>query len=471
MSFQYVTPLRPDQEEVRLSQDYARQLESFLSPLLLLLDRWLDVRLVRTLVQCCVAILRFRHSKQGLWLSELGSYLPGAPGQSRTATAGTKRLGKLIRSLKWNAGHIEHFLLAEAAREVERLKQRGERILCLFDGSVLEKPESRALEGLTPVISSKAKRTNRSRKGVLWNAPALRPIRVMGMEWTGTLIAGMSGAPRVAVMRWWTRKGDSAQSLREVEEEVLRTCVRHFGPLLTFVFDRGYASGPWLQVLARYRVRFIIRWIKKHVFLDEHGREKKLWEIGRGKKYRAHRVLQEPSGLRLCCDLWWTALRHPACAQPLFLVKARLRDKPCYLITNEPVRTAEQAWDIFLAYRRRWQIETSFRYGKSELALESPRLWSWENRLKLLALVVLVYAFLIFLLADRPTDSIQALLRLKCHRTGKRCQQALVPLYRLRWALSRLWLDCRPLLGSLFPPNWETLLAFASFRREGLLKS
>ena len=86
---------------------------------------------------------------------------------------------------------------------------------------------------------------------------------------------------------------------------MLRVLVRSFGPLLTFVFDRGYASGPWLEVLARFRVRFVIRWIKKQVFIDQEGREKKLWEIGRGKRYLAHQLIRESSsGLKLTCDRW-----------------------------------------------------------------------------------------------------------------------------------------------------------------------
>jgi hypothetical protein len=44
---------------------------------------------------------------------------------------------------------------------------------------------------------------------------------------------------------------------------------------------------------------------------------------------------------------------------------------------------AEEAWQVFLAYARHWQIETAFRFFKSELALESSRLWLWHNRLKL----------------------------------------------------------------------------------------
>jgi hypothetical protein len=165
------------------------------------------------------------------------------------------------RSLNWSVSHIDRFLLEEANKEVERLKAEGKRILCLFDGSVIEKPESRTLEASGPVLSSKAKRLNRSRNGLLFNQPALRPIRVMGMEWTGTIITGLEGVPKLAVMRWWTTKGDYAEKLREKEEEVLRVLVRTWGTLLTFVFDRGYASGPWLQVLEGLRVRFIIRWI------------------------------------------------------------------------------------------------------------------------------------------------------------------------------------------------------------------
>jgi IS4 transposase len=32
-----------------------------------------------------------------------------------------------------------------------------------------------------------------------------------------------------------------------------------------------------------------------------------------------------------------------------------------YLITNDLVKTEAQAWEVFFTYRRRWQIELSFR--------------------------------------------------------------------------------------------------------------
>lgn len=93
-------------------------------------------------------------------------------------------------------------------------------------------------------------------------------------------------------------------------------------------------------------------------------------------------------------------------------------------LTNEPVLTAADAWRVIFAYARRWQIEMSFRYGKSELSMESPRLWRWESRLKLLGMATLVYAFLLTLLQPSQALLRQWLLRWWCHRNGKQKRQA-----------------------------------------------
>jgi|SRR5436190_6424140 hypothetical protein len=177
-----------EQDAQKTAQEIAQILETYLSPLLLMLDRLLDKRLVRTLVQCCVAIIRFRNNKQGLLLSELGSYLDGYAGLSATATAGTKRISNLLRSIKWSVLHIDRYLLEEADKQVKKLKGQGKRILCIWDGSVIEKPESSKIEGLCPVVSSKAKRLHRSKKGLVFNFPPKKAITVTGMQWTGALI-------------------------------------------------------------------------------------------------------------------------------------------------------------------------------------------------------------------------------------------------------------------------------------------
>ncbi|GER88562.1 hypothetical protein KDW_27240 [Dictyobacter vulcani] len=139
MPFQYDILQPEEQDAQRASQELAQLLEEFLMPLLIVLDRLIDKRLVRTLVQVCVAIIRFRNNKQGLLLSELGSYLDGYAQQSKTATAGTKRVGNLLRSIKWNFLQIDHYLLEEADKEVTRMREQGKRIICPWDESVIEK--------------------------------------------------------------------------------------------------------------------------------------------------------------------------------------------------------------------------------------------------------------------------------------------------------------------------------------------
>jgi hypothetical protein len=86
----------------------------------------------------------------------------------------------------------------------------------------------------------------------------------------------------------------------------------------------------------------------------------------------------------------------------------------------------------------------TYRYAKSDLAMPSPRLWRWENRLKLLLMATLVYAFLPSLLDSALEPFRTWLLRHWRHKTGKRNRDASIPLYLLRSALSRLWLSHPP---------------------------
>jgi hypothetical protein len=130
-------------------------------------------------------------------------------------------------------------------------------------------------------------------------------------------------------------------------------------------------------------------------------------------------VTDVKTGIKITCDLWWAPVTHASYAGQLYLVKIRSGKHIMCLITNERMTCDDQGWDIFFAYTRRWQIETAFRYGKCELAMESPCLRVWEQTLKLLGLVTLVYAFLLHLLEDPFEQLKNYLLRLKCHRTGK----------------------------------------------------
>ena len=433
-------------QAIPLAVHLRQRLVSFLTPLLDTLDAQMDARLVRTLQGTVEAILMFRHRAYGLLLSELGGFLL----DPAHAPAGTKRLSNLLRSSRWAASLIEQFLWRQADARLKALEEAGEERLLLWDTSVQEKVESCKAEGLCSVRSSKAARCLRPKPG-FWTPPTRRPVFVPGLHWLALLLMGPHGAPTLACMQWWTRRGHLATTDGQVHTRLLVEVVRRWGGRVLHVFDRAYCEAAWLGAMLGFDLRFVVRFRKDwHLRLRDTDaslsvRSQAAWKLARGKRSRDKRQVWDA---RRRCEreqgILWLSVEHPKYAGiPLWLVVSRPGKGrvPWYLLTNEPIENAEQAWRVVFAYARRWQIEQCFRYNKSELAMESPRLWTWERRIKLLLLVSLCYAFLLSLLDPLLEWLTQSVLRQGCHRTGKRSQETLAPLYRLRAALSRLWLD------------------------------
>jgi hypothetical protein len=177
--------------------------------------------------------------------------------------------------------------------------------------------------------------------------------------------------------------------------------------------------------------------------VDAEGQERKAWEMTRSKCSWEHRMLWDAR-----CQRKVGILAVPVTdrehGQPLWLVVARpgAGREPWYLLTSEPILSPQDAWRIVLAYARHWNIEMSLRFDKCELAFESPRLRQWETQMRLLLIATLAHAFLLSLLAF--DDLIPTLLHHWCHRTGRWSLKVKAPLYRLRSALSRLWLAYPP---------------------------
>lgn len=422
------------------SEQYAKKFARFLEPLLRELHERGDKRPLGTLVQTVEAILAFRDSSHGLLLTELGGDLD----KLGEGGGGTKRLGTQVRHEKWKAQQIDEFLLERADQQLEQWEAHGEDGLLIWDGTVLEKPESLKAEGRCAVRSSKAGRLTHVKKG--YYHPPGAPIFVPGMHGIGLLLAGRSarqGPAMLAALRWWTSRGPLASYEKDENCKLLRLVSQRWGRRVLHVFDRGYASSPWLGALHCFQDRFLLRWKTKYHLVDATGIKQAAWKIARGKPGLAPRTIYDAVHHRnVEGRVLFFPVTHPDYPEwPLTLVVARRKgEKPWYLLTNEPVATAEDAWKVVLAYARRWQIEMAFRNLKREMAIQSVRVYQWESRLKLLGLVTLAYAFLLDLMQEEHRTARDWLIAYACHRTGQHLRDVTLPFSRLRQALSKLWL-------------------------------
>src|SRR3989440_8867794 len=252
MFFQYdISRQEPSLSEEEESQFWAEQLARYLEPFRERLDAYLDRRVVGNLMATVGAIVQ---SRCALTTSELGSAICGPA----HAEAGTQRLQYALHHQGWEAEVIEEVLWQEAEQSRQQMQQRGETALCIWDSSVVEKPESEQLQGLGTVRSSKARRLARSRKG-LYNQPSRLPVSVRGYEWESLLLLGGSSIPQVVAMRWWQRHKGVPGKPRQQQHSLLSQVASRWGRRLRHIFDRGYGHGPWLWGLGRYRLRVVCR--------------------------------------------------------------------------------------------------------------------------------------------------------------------------------------------------------------------
>lgn len=427
---------RKEAEKQEKSRQMEKCLVGLLWPLLIKLNEQLDRRLVNTFLGLVMAVVIHRHRNNGLLLSELGSYLLGA----EAGRAGTKRISNLVHSERWGTEFIEEYFWQTGTERVEEVWAQGQRPLVIWDESVLEKPESLQAEGLCAVRSTKAVRLKRIKPGY-FNPPGGKPVFVPGFHWLKILVAGWKGKPTLAHMRWWTTRGEQKSQKRIEEVAVLNEIDRLWGKEVLHVWDRGFAGNPWLTQVFLQGARFVLRWPKHYQLLDEQGQLRKPGEISKGKRSWEHRLLWDA---RRRCERQTGIIAFPVSDPthqlPLWLVIARRKGQsPWYLLTSEPAHSPALAWQIVLAYARRWQVEMAIRFNKCELAFESPRLFQWQARQKLLWIAGLAYAFLLSLLVPDLAPLSTWLLRTFCHRTGKRSRDTPTPLYRLRFALAFLW--------------------------------
>jgi hypothetical protein len=91
---------------------------------------------------------------------------------------------------------------------------------------------------------------------------------------------------------------------------------------------------------------------------------------------------------------------------------ANVASEPWWLITDQPVATAEQARRVFQMYRMRWAVEDSFKVGKQCLGWEAVQLLDYEAVRLLVALGWVAAGFLYELGVTLEWPEVRLLVRL-----------------------------------------------------------
>ena len=427
----------------KLSRITQRSLFSFMEGLLDQLSKLMDKRLVRTLYLLTSVMSSLSKSRHSLQITTLGSRLLG----EFQSMAGMKRIHRLLDSPKWQACILQDYIQDCCIDYIDRLSAQEMRLL-LWDDSELEKHESSSPEGLCPVRSSKFKRLIRIRKG-FYDPPTKKPAFVAGFHWIGLVACGLNAMPQLFQFKFWTTRGEQADGWLSQHLKLLFEVHKKLADSVVHVFDRGFASANWLKALTGLNARFLIRWNGKYKLINAKGELKNTYKHSLGKKAASSRKVWD---MRRKCYRKAGVLFMPVCHPKIpdvvvYLVicrPGRKGQKPWYLITSEKVQTSKQAWKIVFAYSRRWLIETAFRYNKAELGIESIRLNSWEKRMKMIAILMLVYAFLLSILNYAGGCMLRLMLKCASDRNRKRYREASIPLYRIRDILDFLWNQIPP---------------------------
>ncbi len=119
----------------QLGQDYQTRFREYVQPVVEQLDSLLDYGLVATFAGLLDCLIRLRHQKHGLLLSELG-----ASCSPDKAPAGTKRISNLLRSQNWDHHLLEEFIFQKAFTQLQEWLKAQKRVFALWDDRVVDLP-------------------------------------------------------------------------------------------------------------------------------------------------------------------------------------------------------------------------------------------------------------------------------------------------------------------------------------------
>ena len=387
-----------------------------IAPLLTRLGTGMDRRLVRSVREALLAILVHPRANQALMLTTFAEQSPHRPRLLHTV----KRFYRLLHHPSFSAQTVERWLLERGSQAWDPAADE----LVLIDGSELIKPYAVRMEYLARVPNPLSKQGGPKTMPGYWLLAAVRT----------TLRKGMA---QILCWQLYSTRQPGFRSENRTTEQFLDRLLARVGRQAVLVMDRGFGRFALLGRLAVRQARFVVRLTAKRDFgVDDEGMVH-LALLAYRLPLVYERVVYDP--LRKQEVLARYGFRHvhrAGIVGDLTLVVQWLADieEPWLLLTNEPVHAEADAWRIVQIYWRRMEVEQTFRFLKSEVGLDSFRVREFAAIERMVALGMVIYAFLIGLL-EGGSPLVSFLCRLTRWLGLKKEKETA---YKLRWGINRL---------------------------------
>lgn len=288
--------------------------------------------------------------------------------------------------------------------------QSSEYLLVILDFSNLEKPYGYQFEHLCTLKASGLRAGPRCRQG---KVPGYNQLLALAV---GQKKVGLTFAKTISY-----EAEDFVSLNRDIFRAIRYSRIILRGHKLRFVCDRGFDDEKTFAFVVNLDEEFVIRLYLNRFLELPQGQartEKLLEEVVKEtpRPIRFQAWFKVRGRWRQCqVALGYRQVWLPGHHQPYWLVVSHVYGigQQWILLTNVPIRSAEQAQEIWFDYRRRWCVEDTFRFLQKEgLRWEDFKVLSWEAIRRLVNLVLIAAFFLLNTQHFLDETSLQLLLTL-----------------------------------------------------------
>lgn len=191
------------------------------------------------------------------------------------------------------------------------------------------------------------------------------------------------------------------------------------GKNATWLFDRGCDAKDFYSILLGLGIIWVVRQLQTRNVLIGNGETVLMRDLAESLR-KPHDVLVPYVSKKTHEVKHWplhfgyAPVRLPDLPGRFWMIVITgMRDEDMVLLTNEDIRSIQQAERMVLAYMRRWGIEEGIRCWKQKTGVEDFRVRNWDSMRRMTFFSMLAYGIQALWLLTRPATARRLIARVK----------------------------------------------------------